>query len=79
LGIGDWAQSPIPNPQSPIPNPQSPFMILIKIKDYNNYINKYLFIFSIFFKQINNNNFAIYEFIEIKFKQEDSINQRMRC
>ena len=26
LGIGDWAQSPIPNPQSPIPNPQSPFM-----------------------------------------------------
>jgi len=22
LGIGDWAQSPIPNP--PIPNPQSP-------------------------------------------------------
>jgi hypothetical protein len=26
LGIGDWAQSPIPNPQSPIPNPQSPSM-----------------------------------------------------
>jgi len=24
VGIGDWAQSPIPNPQSPIPNPQSP-------------------------------------------------------
>jgi len=24
LGTGDWAQSPIPNPQSPIPNPQSP-------------------------------------------------------
>jgi len=22
LGIGDWAQPPIPNPQSPIPNPQ---------------------------------------------------------
>jgi hypothetical protein len=31
LGIGDWAQSPIPNPQSPIPNPQSP--ILFKIMD----------------------------------------------
>jgi len=29
LGIGDWAQSPIPNPQSPIPNPQSP---IYKIK-----------------------------------------------
>jgi len=24
LGIGDWAQSPIPNPQSPIPNPHFP-------------------------------------------------------
>jgi len=34
-GIGDWAQSPIPNPQSPIPNPQSPlkkiiFLFLLK-------------------------------------------------
>jgi len=28
LGIGDWAQSPIPNPQSPIPNPQSPDLFL---------------------------------------------------
>jgi len=25
LGIGDWAQSPIPNPQSPIPNPHLNF------------------------------------------------------
>jgi len=31
LGIGDWAQSPIPNPQSPIPNPQSPKKYLNKI------------------------------------------------
>jgi hypothetical protein len=30
LGIGDWAQSPIPNPQSPIPNPQSPRILLNK-------------------------------------------------
>ena len=30
LGIGDWAQSPIPNPQSPIPNPHN------KNKYYNN-------------------------------------------
>jgi len=29
LGIGDWAQSPIPNPQSPIPNPQSPYYSMI--------------------------------------------------
>jgi len=31
LGIGDWAQSPIPNPQSPIPNPQSPIFFISKI------------------------------------------------
>jgi len=30
-GIGDCAQSPIPNPQSPIPNPQSPNYYLIQI------------------------------------------------
>jgi len=35
LGIGDWAQSPIPNPQSPIPNPQSPNGFLIYNKIYN--------------------------------------------
>jgi len=34
LGIGDWAQSPIPNPQSPIPNPQSPIKYFFK-KNYN--------------------------------------------
>ena len=28
LGIGYWAQSPIPNPQSPIPNPQSPYKLI---------------------------------------------------
>jgi len=30
LGIGDWAQSPIPNPQSPIPNPQWYLKITLK-------------------------------------------------
>jgi len=29
LGIGNWAQTTIPNPQSPIPNPQSPIYDLI--------------------------------------------------
>ena len=43
LGIGDWAQSPIPNPQSPIPNPQSPLeifvpKIFINIINFNNLI-----------------------------------------
>ena len=39
LGIGDWgwgigdcAQSPIPNPQSPIPNPQIHHINLKKLK-----------------------------------------------
>jgi hypothetical protein len=41
LGIGDWAQSPIPNPQSPIPNPQSPFIIIWKIEKL---IKKILFL-----------------------------------
>jgi len=33
LGIGDWAQSPIPNP--PIPNPQSPIFNKINLKYFN--------------------------------------------
>ena len=33
LGIGDWAQSPIPNPQSPIPNPQWP-AVRIKVLNF---------------------------------------------
>ena len=37
IGIGDWAQSPIPNPQSPIPNPH--FQI-IKFKFKKEYLNK---------------------------------------
>jgi len=34
LGIGDWAQPPIPNPQSPIPNPHVKINYL-KIYIYN--------------------------------------------
>jgi hypothetical protein len=45
LGIGDWAQSPIPNPQSPIPNPhyiKSKNLVENKIilKEKRNYIYK---------------------------------------
>jgi len=36
LGIGDWAQSPIPNPQSPIPNPQMKYVYYL----VNNFISK---------------------------------------
>ena len=32
LGIGDWAQSPIPNPQSPIPNPHIDEFLNINLK-----------------------------------------------
>jgi hypothetical protein len=48
LGIGDWAQSPIPNPQSPIPNPQYFDNITIK-KIFQNLI------FNILLKVINKN------------------------
>jgi len=43
--LGDWAQSPIPNPQSPIPNPQFKNNIF-KIKKLIN--KKYNLIFSNF-------------------------------
>jgi len=41
LGIGDCAQSPIPNPQSPIPNPQSPIPNLL-VLEFNYYKNLYI-------------------------------------
>jgi len=43
LGIGDWAQSPIPNPQSPIPNPQSPILAFKSLKRINKYLKLILF------------------------------------
>jgi len=40
LGIGDWAPSPIPNPQSPIPNPHNiPHLNYIKNKNKKIKIN----------------------------------------
>ena len=38
LGIGDWAQSPIPNPQSPIPNKQIEHKKLLYILLYTRII-----------------------------------------
>ena len=58
LGIGDWAQSPIPNPQSPIPNINNIQIILILIIKYKNKILKINDIY-IFF--INNSN-IFYQF-----------------
>jgi hypothetical protein len=59
LGIGDWAQSPIPNPQSPIPNPQSPFLEkLVKF-----YILKI---------KINSLNYSFIKFKNDKFMNENS-------
>jgi hypothetical protein len=37
LGIGNMAQSPIPNPQSPIPNPQASLKFLTNKKIKNVY------------------------------------------
>jgi len=47
LGIGDWAQSPIPNPQSPIPNPHKTYNFekkikILKMKKLNNLLNNNL-------------------------------------
>jgi hypothetical protein len=36
LGIGDWAQSPIPNPQSPIPNPHENYNLAIILSNLKN-------------------------------------------
>jgi hypothetical protein len=44
LGIGDWAQSPIPNTQSPIPNPQIYFYFLIQLIIYKFKNIKYIII-----------------------------------
>jgi len=39
LGIGDWAQSPIPNPQSPIPNPHyKKTKVDLDLKIYSKYL-----------------------------------------
>jgi len=49
LGIGDWAQSPIPNPQSPIPNPQNnKFYYYINkniINENKKYFNYFIYIY----------------------------------
>jgi len=44
LGIGDWAQSPIPNPQSPIPNPHLKFIKIIIPLNYKYNYNIYNYI-----------------------------------
>ena len=56
MGIGDWAQSPIPNPQSPIPNPH--FDLYLNYLHINNYLNnlkKLLFIIYNIFILLKNN------------------------
>jgi hypothetical protein len=50
LGIGDWAQSPIPNPQSPIP---------ILYQFFNNLIFKKLLIIKTLKKIIITNNILL--------------------
>jgi len=42
LGIGDWAQSPIPNPQSPIPKYGS-YNIVYEISIIKIHLNHYYF------------------------------------
>ena len=49
LGIGDWAQSPIPNPQSPIPNPHLYSLIFKTILNIK--MKRYLYIIVIIIKK----------------------------
>jgi hypothetical protein len=76
LGIGDWAQSPIPNPQSPIPNPQSPIPIIYLLFEKKNYqINNFLInknlkiikIIIIFFDFFLTINFYIFGFQKFNY------------
>ena len=47
MGIGDWAQSPIPNPQSPIPIfPNNLKYMLKKYYINNNFFNKLYNVYS---------------------------------
>jgi hypothetical protein len=56
LGIGDWAQSPIPNPQSPIPNPHYKNykseikLIILKLKENKILIKIYIFVKNVTYK-----------------------------
>jgi len=56
LGIGDWAQSPIPNPQSPIPNPHlNVYYIIFNFNQIKYKIISYKQLFICFFKIIIKN------------------------
>jgi hypothetical protein len=48
LGIGDWAQSPIPNPQSPIPK-KIYVLFSPKKRNFNFDLKKYISKIKIFF------------------------------
>jgi len=62
LGIGDWAQSPIPNPQSPIPNPHL-FNDKIILFDFN-ILNFFYFLIKEFILKSNiiKNGLNYYQF-----------------
>jgi hypothetical protein len=59
LGIGDWAQSPIPNPQSPIPNPHFSYQ---KYKNNKSLIN-------LTFTKIKTNNYLNFKICQIEISQ----------
>jgi hypothetical protein len=54
LGIGDWAQSPIPNPQSPIPNPQSPLSLFSRYLLFYKNLKKFILYSNNYKIKINN-------------------------
>ena len=66
MGIGDWAQSPIPNPQSPIPNPHLD-LFFCKIKNLKKLKCLILKIFLII--QYHNGYFTKFRLIVIFWKK----------
>ena len=75
IGNGDWAQSPIPNPQSPIPNPQSKQIFLFKnlnkkqIFKYKFLIDKYKCLIKIKLTISNNLKLSVFSsFLDFRVK-----------
>ncbi|MCQ2821082.1 MAG: hypothetical protein MJ252_27805 [archaeon] len=61
MGIGDWAQSPIPNPQSPIPNS---FLIFNNLLGYyHKYIQRNI-ILILYLKYKSHKKIKIYFYVK---------------
>ena len=84
LGIGDWAQSPIPNPQSPIPNQFINQKLKLNNSDFNiihNFLidilnNKNKFNLNTFFNL--SNQLKLIRYVELNLKYFHFIYKKKR-